>query len=128
MALDSGVVALMPQPTTKVAQQAMANLRAGNALIPLELAALMRVDSKTVTRWAGRGLIGSLRTPGGHRRFPPEVVLPLLATGPGDREKVDAVLAAVAAWVQHMTPRSVCDHDLVAAWQALRASEGEEEE
>jgi len=27
------------------------------------------VDPKTVTRWATAGLIGSIRTPGGHRRF-----------------------------------------------------------
>ena len=38
-------------------------------LTPAEVAAVFRVDPKTVTRWAASGLIASLRTPGGHRRF-----------------------------------------------------------
>ena len=36
-------------------------------LTPGEVAALFRVDPKTVTRWATAGRIGSIRTPGGHR-------------------------------------------------------------
>lgn len=36
---------------------------------PGEVAALFRVDPKTVTRWAAAGRIASIRTPGGHRRF-----------------------------------------------------------
>ena len=38
-------------------------------LTPGEVAKLFRVDPKTVTRWAASGRIGSIRTPGGHRRF-----------------------------------------------------------
>ena len=38
-------------------------------LTPAEVAQLFRVDPKTVTRWAAAGRIGSIRTPGGHRRF-----------------------------------------------------------
>ncbi len=38
-------------------------------LTPGEVAALYRVDPKTVTRWAAAGRLGSIRTPGGHRRF-----------------------------------------------------------
>lgn len=38
-------------------------------LTPGEVAALFRVDPKTVTRWAAAKKIGSIRTPGGHRRF-----------------------------------------------------------
>lgn len=38
-------------------------------LTPGEVAALFRVDPKTVTRWAASGRITSIRTPGGHRRF-----------------------------------------------------------
>lgn len=42
----------------------------GNALMtPGEVASLLRVDPKTVTRWAKNGRIPSARTPGGHRRF-----------------------------------------------------------
>lgn len=38
-------------------------------LTPGEVALMFRVDPKTVTRWASAGRIGSIRTPGGHRRF-----------------------------------------------------------
>jgi len=38
-------------------------------LTPGEVALMFRVDPKTVTRWASSGRIGSVRTPGGHRRF-----------------------------------------------------------
>src|SRR5699024_8656408 len=37
-------------------------------LTPSEVAALFRVDTRTVTRWAKEGKISSFRTPGGHRR------------------------------------------------------------
>jgi excisionase family DNA binding protein len=42
------------------------------------VAALFRVDPKTVTRWAAAGRIGSIRTPGGHRRFRESEVRALL--------------------------------------------------
>src|SRR6478609_3121532 len=38
-------------------------------LTPAEVAALLRVDPKTVTRWAEQGKFGSIRTLGGHRRY-----------------------------------------------------------
>lgn len=38
-------------------------------LTPAEVAAMFRVDPKTVTRWANSGKLLSLRTLGGHRRF-----------------------------------------------------------
>jgi excisionase family DNA binding protein len=42
----------------------------GEALLtPAEVAALFRVDPKTVTRWAKAGKLTSLRTLGGHRRY-----------------------------------------------------------
>jgi len=40
---------------------------------------MFRVDPKTVTRWAAAGRIGSIRTPGGHRRFRESEVRALLA-------------------------------------------------
>lgn len=49
-------------------------------LTPGEVAALFRVDPKTVTRWASAGRIGSIRTPGGHRRFREAEVHALLAS------------------------------------------------
>jgi len=47
-------------------------------LTPAEVGALFRVDPKTVTRWAAAGRIGSIRTPGGHRRFRESEVRALL--------------------------------------------------
>lgn len=38
-------------------------------LTPAEVAQLLRVDPKTVTRWARAGKLSSIRTPGGHRRY-----------------------------------------------------------
>jgi excisionase family DNA binding protein len=38
-------------------------------LTPAEVAALFRVDPKTVTRWAKEGKLSSIRTVGGHRRY-----------------------------------------------------------
>jgi len=54
-------------------------------LTPGEVAALFRVDPKTVTRWAASGRITSIRTPGGHRRFRESEVRALLR---GDSEPV----------------------------------------
>lgn len=50
-------------------------------LTPSEVAALFRVDPKTVTRWAAAGRISSIRTPGGHRRFHESEVRALLVAG-----------------------------------------------
>ena len=49
-------------------------------LTPGEVATLFRVDPKTVTRWASAGRIGSIRTPGGHRRFRESEVRSMLAS------------------------------------------------
>ncbi len=38
-------------------------------LTPSEVAALFRVDPKTVARWAKQGKITEFRTLGGHRRY-----------------------------------------------------------
>jgi excisionase family DNA binding protein len=38
-------------------------------LTPAEVAAMFRVNPKTVTRWARAGKISAVRTLGGHRRF-----------------------------------------------------------
>ncbi|MDF0531659.1 BldC family transcriptional regulator [Tsukamurella sp. 8F] len=47
-------------------------------MTPGQVAALFNVNPKTVTRWAGAGLLGAVRTPGGHRRFRASEVLALL--------------------------------------------------
>ena len=43
--------------------------QADSRLTPAEVAALFRVNPKTVTRWARAGKITAIRTLGGHRRF-----------------------------------------------------------
>jgi len=48
-------------------------------LMPSEVAELFRVGPKTVTRWAVSGRIGSIRTPGGHRRYRESEIHQLLA-------------------------------------------------
>ncbi len=50
-------------------------------LTPAEVAALFRVDPKTVTRWAKAGKLSSIRTLGGHRRYRESEVKALLTTG-----------------------------------------------
>jgi len=47
-------------------------------LTPAEVAALFRVDPKTVTRWAKAGKLTSIRTLGGHRRYKESEVKALL--------------------------------------------------
>lgn len=54
-------------------------------LTPAEVAALFRVDPKTVTRWAKAGKLTSIRTLGGHRRYPEDEVRQLLAGIPQQR-------------------------------------------
>ena len=49
-----------------------------NLLTPSEVAALFRVDPKTVTRWAKAGKLTSIRTLGGHRRYKESEVKALL--------------------------------------------------
>jgi excisionase family DNA binding protein len=47
-------------------------------LTPAEVAAMFRVDPKTVTRWARDGRLTAVRTLGGHRRYLESQVLALL--------------------------------------------------
>ncbi len=50
-------------------------------LAPHEVAKLFRVDAKTVTRWAKKGWLPCLVTPGGHRRYRLSDVEALLRRG-----------------------------------------------
>lgn len=50
-------------------------------LTPSEVAALFRVNPKTVTRWSKAGKLSSVRTLGGHRRYRLAEVLTFLDTG-----------------------------------------------
>ena len=54
-------------------------LEADSLLTPAEVAAMFRVDPKTVTRWAKAGKLTSIRTLGGHRRYRESEVRQLLS-------------------------------------------------
>lgn len=43
-----------------------------------EVAVLFQVSERAVTDWAARGRLPSVRTPGGHRRYPASAVRELL--------------------------------------------------
>jgi excisionase family DNA binding protein len=53
----------------------------GRLLRTREVALLFRVSERAVTDWARRGRIPSVRTPGGHRRYPAAEVWALLEGG-----------------------------------------------
>jgi excisionase family DNA binding protein len=60
---------------------------ANRLLTPAEVAALFRVDPKTVTRWARDGRLTCLRTLGGHRRYRETEVLALLRASGTDGQE-----------------------------------------
>ena len=66
-----------PRPPIEVGT--VTNENTERLLTPHQVAELFRVDPKTVARWASSGWIGSIRTPGGHRRFRESEVRALLA-------------------------------------------------
>ena len=49
-----------------------------------EVAELFRVDPKTVGRWASKGRLGYMTTPGGHKRYYRSEVYALLEAGEPD--------------------------------------------
>lgn len=80
-------------------------------LTPAEVAAMLYVDPKTVTRWAMAGKISCIRTPGGHRRFLSSEIL-ALATSASSRSSAWSVAGqpapfprTPAADVQDLNPR-----------------------
>lgn len=62
---------VIPKSDNRKERQNMADQTspADALLTPAEVAALFRVNPKTVTRWARAGKITAIRTLGGHRRF-----------------------------------------------------------
>ena len=54
-------------------------------LYPAEVAALLHVSPKTISRWAKNGKLPFLRTLGGHRRYPEHEIRELAASLVGER-------------------------------------------
>lgn len=53
----------------------------GRLLRTSEVAALFQVSQRAVTSWAARGQLPSVRTPGGHHRYPSEPIRAMLGDG-----------------------------------------------
>ncbi|CAA9349468.1 MAG: hypothetical protein AVDCRST_MAG34-1666 [uncultured Nocardioidaceae bacterium] len=62
----------------------VAALESQGFLTPGEVAAVLHVDPNTVARWSNEGKLASIRTPGGHRRYPASEVLRLASGGSAD--------------------------------------------
>jgi excisionase family DNA binding protein len=58
-----------------------------------DVATLFQVSERTVAEWARRGRIPSVRTPGGHRRYPASQVRQLLADGGHSDRRADEAVA-----------------------------------
>jgi excisionase family DNA binding protein len=57
---------------------------AATFLHPAEVAAILQVSPKTVSRWAQQGLLPYQRTLGGHRRYPEPAIRELAASLVGE--------------------------------------------
>jgi excisionase family DNA binding protein len=55
-----------------------ADAMSGTLLRTSEVARLFQVSERAVTDWARKGRLPSVRTPGGHRRYPADAVEALL--------------------------------------------------
>jgi excisionase family DNA binding protein len=60
-------------------QPTQPELSAPPHLYPAEVAALLHVSPKTVSRWAKEGRLPYLRTLGGHRRYPEQAIRELMS-------------------------------------------------
>jgi excisionase family DNA binding protein len=72
-------------------------------MTPGEVAALFRVDPKTVTKWAQAEKLSCIRTLGGHRRYKTAEIRALLATAqipeqPADGPALDDVARECPRW------------------------------
>jgi excisionase family DNA binding protein len=57
------------RPSTQPPRHSSPGIFETRLLTGAEVAALFRVDPKTVARWAQQGKLHSIRTVGGHRRY-----------------------------------------------------------
>jgi excisionase family DNA binding protein len=60
-----------------------------------DIARMLQVHPKTVARWARRGQLVAMVTPGGHRRFPLDAVLAFLREMGFDDQAATAAVRGV---------------------------------
>ncbi|MDA8282908.1 MAG: helix-turn-helix domain-containing protein [Actinomycetota bacterium] len=60
-----------------------------NLLRTSDVAALFQVSERTISDWARRGRIPSVRTPGGHRRYPAEEIRRIMREADWDTSPAD---------------------------------------
>lgn len=78
----------------------------GHLLRTSDVATLFQVSERTVSEWAKRGQIPSVRTPGGHRRYPADGIRALLQDGrPGAAGRADDPLTRPPASVTEISDR-----------------------
>jgi excisionase family DNA binding protein len=78
----------------------------GHLLRTSDVATLFQVSERTVSEWAKRGQIPSVRTPGGHRRYPADGIRALLQEGRhGGAGAADDALARAGASVTDLSDR-----------------------
>ena len=79
----------------------------GQLLRTSDVATLFQVSERTVSEWAKRGQIPSVRTPGGHRRYPADGIRALLQEGraPGAERADDAGTTRAPASVTDLSDR-----------------------
>ena len=72
---------MQPTPDQPASERRPDGSEQEELLTPSEVAAMFRVNPKTVTRWARSGKISAIRTLGGHRRFRKSEITRILAEG-----------------------------------------------
>jgi excisionase family DNA binding protein len=82
---------LEPTTTNRQRDDLLNDLFGTNGGVPLgmserllrtcDVALLFQVSERTVSEWARRGRVPSVRTPGGHRRYPADQIRQLLVEG-----------------------------------------------
>jgi excisionase family DNA binding protein len=78
-------------------------------LTPREVAALFGVRTTTIARWARLGRVRALLTPGGHRRYSPSDIRPLLEVEGLSANQEQLEQDAVRMYVQGWSIRQVAD-------------------
>ncbi len=77
----------------------------GQLLRTSDVAMLFQVSERTVSEWAKRGQIPSVRTPGGHRRYPADGIRALLEDGRHGDEPTDSSPVGGSASVTDLSER-----------------------